>query len=53
MKDHDNNIEQRWYALRIFSGHETRVLQLLENELERLGLSELVPTDHYSSRKGI
>ena len=43
MKDHDNNIEKRWYALRIFSGHETRVLQLLENELERLGLLEFVP----------
>lgn len=43
MISNDNAIEKRWYALRIFSGHETRVLQLLEHELGRLDLSEYVP----------
>ncbi|MCB0711712.1 MAG: transcription termination/antitermination factor NusG [Ignavibacteriae bacterium] len=43
MSTHENTIEKKWYALRIFSGHESRVLQLLENELERIGLSEYVP----------
>ena len=43
MSTNDHTIEKRWYALRIFSGHESRVLQLLENELERLGLREFVP----------
>lgn len=43
MTANDNQIEKRWYALRIFSGHEGRVKQLLENELDRLGLSEYVP----------
>ena len=43
MATNESNIEQRWYALRIFSGHESRVKQLLENELERIDLMEFVP----------
>lgn len=43
MAVNESTIEQRWYALRVFSGHETRVKQLIENELERINLMELVP----------
>ncbi len=43
MTTNETHIEKRWYALRIFSGHEARVQQLLENELERLTLMEFVP----------
>ena len=43
MTTNETHIEKRWYALRIFSGHEARVQQLLENELERLSLVEYVP----------
>lgn len=44
MSSHEDQIEQKWYALRIFSGHEQKVQQLLENELDRLELRELVPS---------
>lgn len=43
MSAHESTIEKRWYALRVFSGHEARVKQLLENELDRLNLREYVP----------
>lgn len=42
MAEHDTKIEKRWYAIRTFSGHETRVKQLLENEIDRIGLNEYV-----------
>ncbi|MFM8771138.1 MAG: transcription termination/antitermination protein NusG [Candidatus Kapaibacterium sp.] len=34
--------EIRWYALRIFTGHEARVKTAIENELARLGLTSRV-----------
>ncbi len=40
----ESTVQRRWYAIRTYSGHEARVKQLLESEVERLGLSELVPT---------
>lgn len=43
MATSEAHIEKKWYALRIFSGHESRVKQLLENELDRIGLMEYVP----------
>ena len=38
----ESTIQKRWYALRTYSGHEARVKQLLDSEVERLGLDELV-----------
>ncbi|MBF0586429.1 transcription termination/antitermination factor NusG [Prosthecochloris sp. N3] len=32
----------RWYALRIYSGHERKVKEGIENEVERLGLSDKI-----------
>lgn len=40
----ESTIQKRWYALRTYSGHEARVKQLLESELDLEGLTELVPT---------
>ena len=40
----ESTIQKRWYALRTYSGHEARVKQILESEVERLGLGEFVPT---------
>lgn len=36
-------IQRRWYAIRTYSGHEVRVKQILDSEIKRLGLDELVP----------
>lgn len=36
-------IQRRWYAIRTYSGHEARVKQILDSEIKRLGLGELVP----------
>jgi len=36
-------IQRRWYAIRTYSGHEARVKQILDSEIKRLGLDELVP----------
>ncbi len=44
MSADESTIQRRWYALRTYSGHEARVKQLLESELELEGLQELVPT---------
>ncbi|TNJ36348.1 transcription termination/antitermination protein NusG [Prosthecochloris vibrioformis] len=32
----------RWYALRIYSGHERKVKEGIENEVERLGLADKI-----------
>ncbi len=40
----ESTVQRRWYAIRTYSGHEARVKQLLESEVQRLGLGELVPT---------
>ncbi|MEY3386602.1 MAG: hypothetical protein RIR53_1413 [Bacteroidota bacterium] len=42
--------EPRWYALRVFTGHEARVKTAIENEMIRLGLenrvqSVIIPTE--------
>jgi transcriptional antiterminator NusG len=42
MSTSESTIQKRWYAIRTYSGHEARVKQLLESEVARLGLSELV-----------
>ena len=44
-----NNIP-KWYVLRTFSGHEKKVKQYLEKEIERIGLTEklseiMIPTE--------
>lgn len=41
---------KKWYVLRTFSGHEKKVKQYLESEIERLGLAEklaevMIPTE--------
>jgi transcriptional antiterminator NusG len=41
---------KKWYVLRTFSGHEKKVKQYLESEIERLGLGEkladvMIPTE--------
>lgn len=33
----------KWYVLRTFSGHEKKVKEYLEQELERLGMTEKLP----------
>ncbi|MDA0874460.1 MAG: transcription termination/antitermination protein NusG [Bacteroidetes bacterium] len=33
----------KWYVLRTFSGHEKKVKEYLEKELERLGMAEKLP----------
>jgi transcriptional antiterminator NusG len=44
MTANESTIQKRWYALRTYSGHESRVKDILLNEVDRLGLQELVPT---------
>jgi len=44
MSTNEPTIQKRWYAIRTYSGHEARVKQLLESEVDRLGLQEYVPT---------
>ena len=44
MSTSESTIQKRWYAIRTYSGHEARVKQLLESEVDRLGLQEYVPT---------
>ena len=34
---------RKWYVLRTFSGHEKKVKEYLEQELERLGLTDKLP----------
>jgi transcription termination/antitermination protein NusG len=46
----DTKVIRKWYVLRTFSGHEKKVKQYLESELERLGLTEkldeiMIPTE--------
>jgi len=51
-------IEPRWYALRVFTGHESRVQAAIEYEMTRLGLenrvvSIVIPTETvYEVRNG-
>jgi transcriptional antiterminator NusG len=33
----------KWYAIHVFSGHEKKIQKYLENEIERAGLTELIP----------
>ena len=33
----------KWYAIHVFSGHEKKIQRYLENEIERAGLTELIP----------
>lgn len=40
----EHTIQKRWYAIRTYAGHEARVKQLLESEIDRLGMREQVPT---------
>ena len=47
--DHETEI-RKWYVLRTFSGHEKKVKQYLESEIERLGLEDkvseiMIPTE--------
>ena len=44
MTANESTIQKRWYALRTYSGHEARVKQILDSEVDRLGLREFVPT---------
>ena len=44
MTVNESTIQKRWYALRTYSGHEARVKQILDAEVDRLGLREFVPT---------
>jgi transcription termination/antitermination protein NusG len=44
MTANESTIQKRWYALRTYSGHEARVKQILDAEVERLALREFVPT---------
>lgn len=46
----NRNADARWYVLRTFSGHEKKVKQYLESEIERLHLQDrltdiLIPTE--------
>jgi len=43
MTGSEGSIQKRWYALRTYSGHEARVKQLIDSEVDRIGLRELVP----------
>jgi transcriptional antiterminator NusG len=49
---------RKWYVLRTFSGHEKKVKQYLESEVERLGLKDklgeiMIPTETvFEMRKG-
>jgi transcription termination/antitermination protein NusG len=48
---------RKWYVLRTFSGHEKKVKQYLESELERLGLQDkltdiMIPTETVFEMRG-
>ena len=48
---------QKWYVLRTFSGHEKKVKQYLEREIERLDLQErltdiMIPTETVFEMRG-
>lgn len=43
METSKGNMIRKWYVLRTFSGHEKKVKEKLEQELERLGMSEKMP----------
>jgi transcription termination/antitermination protein NusG len=48
---------RKWYVLRTFSGHEKKVKQYLESELERLGLEDkvtdiMIPTETVFEMRG-
>ena len=48
---------RKWYVLRTFSGHEKKVKQYLEREIERLGLQEkltdiMIPTETVFEMRG-
>jgi transcriptional antiterminator NusG len=50
METAQQNSAKKWYVLRTFSGHEKKVKQYLEGEVERLGLEEklseiMIPTE--------
>lgn len=52
-----NNNIRKWYVLRTFSGHEKRVKQYLESEVERLGLQDkltdiMIPTETVFEMRG-
>lgn len=48
---------RKWYVLRTFSGHEKKVKQYLEREIERLGLTDrldeiMIPTETVFEMRG-
>ncbi|MCH8031736.1 MAG: transcription termination/antitermination factor NusG, partial [Bacteroidetes bacterium] len=48
---------RKWYVLRTFSGHEKKVKEYLESEVERLGMEEklarvLIPTETVFEMRG-
>src|SRR5690625_1357332 len=48
---------RKWYVLRTFSGHEKKVKQYLESEIDRLGLQEkltdiMIPTETVFEMRG-
>lgn len=43
MESGKTNSILKWYVLRTFSGHEKKVKEKLEQELERVGMTEKVP----------
>jgi len=50
METTKQNSAKKWYVLRTFSGHEKKVKQYLEGEIERLGLEDklsdiMIPTE--------
>jgi transcription termination/antitermination protein NusG len=52
-----NDSIRKWYVLRTFSGHEKKVKQYLESELERLGLQDkvsdiMIPTETVFEMRG-
>jgi transcription termination/antitermination protein NusG len=52
-----NQSIRKWYVLRTFSGHEKKVKQYLESELERLGLQDkltdiMIPTETVFEMRG-
>ncbi len=51
------SIIRKWYVLRTFSGHEKKVKQYLESEIERLGLTDkldeiMIPTETVFEMRG-
>lgn len=52
-----NDRIRKWYVLRTFSGHEKKVKQYLESEIERLGLQDklsdiMIPTETVFEMRG-